>query len=53
MANVTACLPIAISRALAPQLEQAGFDVTFVAFDGGHELPDEILKQALDLWLGG
>lgn len=46
-------LPIGLARdTLAPVLRGEGFDVTFVAFQGGHELPDDVLVQALDLWLG-
>jgi len=46
-------LPIGLARdTLAPVLKGAGFDLTFVAFQGGHELPDDVLAKALDLWLG-
>ena len=45
-------LPIDVARdTLAPLLRQARFNVTFVSFDGGHELPDAILARALDGWL--
>ena len=46
-------LPIAIARdSLAPELRATGFDVTFVSFDGGHELPEPVLEQAMQWWLG-
>jgi phospholipase/carboxylesterase len=46
-------LPISVPRdTLVPLLKQARFDVTFVTFNGGHELPDDVLRQALDGWLG-
>ena len=45
-------LPIAIARdSLAPSLRATGFAVTFLAFDGGHELPDPVLEQAMVWWL--
>lgn len=40
------------SRALVPLLEQAGYDVTYVEFAGGHEVPPRVLEQALT-WFGG
>lgn len=46
-------LPLAAMReSLAPSLAAAGFQVTFVTFDGGHELPDPVLEQAVAWWLG-
>lgn len=46
-------LPIAaIHEWLAPTLLAAGFQVTFVTFEGGHELPDPVLEQAMGWWLG-
>lgn len=46
-------LPIATARDwLAPGLRATGFDVSFVAFDGGHELPDAVLERAMQWWLG-
>jgi len=46
-------LPISVSRdTLVPLLKQARFNVTFVPFNGEHELPDDVLRQALDGWLG-
>lgn len=46
-------LPISVPRdTLVPLLKQARFNVTFVSFNGEHELPDVVLRQALDGWLG-
>ncbi|WP_257385796.1 alpha/beta hydrolase [Tahibacter caeni] len=46
-------LPLAAMReSLAPSLAAAGFQVTFVTFDGGHELPEPVLEQAIVWWLG-
>ncbi|MBL8298698.1 MAG: hypothetical protein JNN30_10170 [Rhodanobacteraceae bacterium] len=46
-------LPITTMRdSLAPTLRAAGFAVTFVTFDGGHELPDRVVEQAIAWWLG-
>ncbi len=36
------------SRALVPILEQAGHEVDYVEFDGGHEVPRDVLRRALD-----
>lgn len=35
---------------IVPLLQQAGYDVTFRQFDGGHEVPAEVATAALD-WL--
>src|SRR5262249_24267899 len=40
------------SKAFVPGLRKDGFDVTFVEFDGVHELPPAVLNQAMDWWLG-
>lgn len=46
-------LPIAIARdSLAPALGASGFTGTFVTFEGGHELPEPVLEQAMVWWLG-
>lgn len=46
-------LPIAIARdSLAPALSESGFTGTFVTFEGGHELPEPVLEQAMTWWLG-
>lgn len=45
-------LPIAIARdTLAPALGATGFTGTFVTFEGGHELPEPVLEQAMAWWL--
>ena len=36
---------------IIPALRGAGFDVEFHEFDGGHEIPPAIMKQALDWFL--
>jgi phospholipase/carboxylesterase len=38
-------------KGFAPALRQAGFEVEFVPFDGGHELEPAIISQALDWFL--
>jgi predicted esterase len=38
------------SRAIVPALRNGGYDVTFVEFDGGHEIPPSIFTQSLD-WM--
>lgn len=40
----------ACSRALVPILEEVGYPVEYAEFDGGHEVPPEILRRALE-WL--
>jgi len=42
-----------VSTLTVPQLEAAGYDVTFVPFDGGHLVPAEISEAALTWFLGG
>jgi len=32
------------------QLREEGYDVTYREFDGGHEVPDEIAREAF-VWL--
>jgi phospholipase/carboxylesterase len=45
-------LPIdACSRAFVPALREAGYDVTFAEFDGGHTVPPEIADQSMAWWL--
>lgn len=45
-------LPIATARDwLAPALSEVGYSVTFGTFDGGHELPEPVLEQAMVWWL--
>jgi phospholipase/carboxylesterase len=38
-------------KGFAPALRQAGFEVEFVPFDGGHELTPAIISRALDWFL--
>lgn len=37
---------------IVPSLENAGYDVTFHEFDGGHEVPSEVSDIAIDWFLG-
>lgn len=47
-----AVLPIgATSRRVAPRLEQAGYDVHYVEFEGGHSVPPRIAREAVDWFL--
>jgi phospholipase/carboxylesterase len=39
------------SRRLVPQLQRAGYDVTYREFDGGHSVPAEQKREAIDLVL--
>ncbi len=36
------------SRTIVPAMRKQNYDVTFVEFDGGHEIPPAILSQSLD-----
>lgn len=36
------------SRRIVPALEQAGYDVTYHEFNGGHTVPDAIRRRAVD-----
>ena len=36
------------SRSLVPILEMSGYSVTYVEFDGGHEVPPAILRRAME-----
>ena len=46
-------LPVTQSRdVIVPFLEDAGYDVTYEEFVGGHELPSEIGEASLDWFLG-
>jgi predicted esterase len=38
------------SRRLVPQLRQAGYDVTYQEFEGGHVLPPALARSAVG-WL--
>jgi len=45
-------LPIdACSRRLVPPLREAGYEVQFTEFDGGHTVPPEIADEAARWWL--
>jgi predicted esterase len=39
------------SGSLVPELRDAGYDVTFVSFDGDHGVPGEISESALSWFL--
>jgi predicted esterase len=36
------------SRNLVPRLRALGYDITYDEFDGGHEVPDAIVRRAVD-----
>ncbi|MEX5269966.1 PHB depolymerase family esterase [Kocuria sabuli] len=38
------------SRRIVQELEEDGYDVTFVEFEGGHAVPPEVVRQAVE-WL--
>lgn len=40
------------SRLLTPQLEELGYQVQYQEFEGGHEIPVEVCRKAID-WLIG
>lgn len=40
------------SRRIVPTLRKRGYDVTYVEFDGGHTVPQDIATQAIDWMLG-
>ncbi len=45
-------LPIDVcSRRIVPQVERAGYDVTYQEFDGPHTVPPEIARQAVDWYI--
>jgi predicted esterase len=47
-------LPIArCSRRLVPVLENAGYEVVYREFDGGHTVPGEIADEAMEWFLAG
>jgi phospholipase/carboxylesterase len=46
-------LPIdACSRSFVPALREAGYDVRFDEFDGGHTVPPAVSDAAVAWWLG-
>jgi phospholipase/carboxylesterase len=50
--NEDPILPIdSCSRAFVPQLRNAGYEVMFAEFDGGHTVPPEIADQAMRWWI--
>jgi predicted esterase len=49
--TVDRVLPIdRCSRQLVPRLRALGYDVTYDEFDGGHDVPDSIVRRAMDWW---
>lgn len=44
-------LPLSLARGMEEQLLADGYDVTFVEFAGGHQLPDAIQQTSLDWFL--
>ena len=47
-------LPIArTSHRIVPLLRSHGYDVEYVEFDGGHEMPEDVVRRALTWWQGG
>jgi phospholipase/carboxylesterase len=50
--NDDSVLPVTQSRAvIVPELRAEGYDVQYVEFAGGHEVPAEISEQALDWFM--
>lgn len=41
------------SRTLVTQLREEGYRIRYREFDGGHEIPPAIAREAVDWWLGG
>lgn len=47
-------LPIdACSRSFVPSLREAGYEVHFREFDGGHNVPPPVSDEGIRWWLGG
>jgi phospholipase/carboxylesterase len=46
-------LPIDSSRSMARAIDQAGYEVEFMEFDGKHVVNDQIAKEALTEWFVG
>jgi predicted esterase len=47
-----AVLPVSCSRRIVPALRQAGYEVGYREFEGGHEVPDVLLQEAMDRLAG-
>jgi phospholipase/carboxylesterase len=48
-----AVLPIdRCSRRIVPRLRSGGYDVTYREFDGGHEVPPAVAREAVDWFTG-
>ena len=43
---------VATQRQIVPALEEAGYEVTFRSFDGGHSVPAEVAGEAMDWFVG-
>lgn len=44
-------LPVDVcSRRLVPRLRAVDYDITYEEFDGGHEVPEEVMERAV-AWL--
>jgi phospholipase/carboxylesterase len=41
------------SRRVVPRLQRIGYDVDYVEFDGGHNVPAQVARQAVDWFLSG
>ena len=39
------------SRQIVPRLERSGLDVTYLEFKGGHTVPPEVARAAVEWWL--
>ena len=39
------------ARRLVPQLERAGYDVTYREFDGGHTVPETKVTESMEWFL--
>src|SRR5581483_5521291 len=46
-------LPVSCSRRVRAELEQAGGPLRYREFAGGHQLPDDIVREALRWFAGG
>lgn len=39
------------SRSIVPLLEEQGYNVTYIEFNGTHSIPDDIAEQAMEWFL--